>query len=191
MLSAAWHAYISLPRGDKSSHQEQKKSGSEWDVGQNQNQALSAVRQGAVHERAPAGLFPLEAAHMAGRHLEGGQGDAPASAGGEPEPSGYRRPGFIGNRSRHRAARARPPAQADRQDRRSARAHRRWYLRLLRGDRRADLDPPPGSAPDRDAVGGSAGAPRAARAGVSRRLITSFPLPLRERVPSEPTGRGG
>ncbi len=53
--------------------------------------------------------------------------------------------------------------------------HRRRHLRLLRGDRRADLAAPPGSAPDRDAVGGSAGAPRAARAGLSRRL-SLFPL---------------
>src|ERR1039458_1010299 len=102
MLSGAWHTYISLPRGDKSSHQKQNKSGSKANIGQNKNQDLSAVRQGAVHERAPAGLFPLEAAQLAGRHLEGGQGDAPASAGGEPQPSGYRRPGFIGNRPRPR-----------------------------------------------------------------------------------------
>ena len=51
--------------------------------------------------------------------------------------------------------------------------HRRRLLRLLRGDRRADLAQAPRSAPDRDAVDRGAGAPRAARAGLSRRLSTA------------------
>ena len=42
-------------------------------------------------------------------------------------------------------------------------AHRRRHLRLLRGDRRADLAQAARSAPDRDPVGRSAGASRAAR----------------------------
>ena len=48
--------------------------------------------------------------------------------------------------------------------------HRRRHLRLLRGDRRADLAQASRSAPDRDAVDRGAGAPRAPRAGVSGRL---------------------
>ena len=44
------------------------------------------------------------------------------------------------------------------------RAHRRRHLRLLRGDRRADLAAAAGGAPDRDAVGRGAGAARAPRA---------------------------
>ena len=95
---------------------------------------------------------------------------APAPSGREPEPSRSRRPRLLRDRPRDRAARARPPAQADRQDRRRADAHRRRHLRLLRGDRRADLAQAPRSAPDRDPVDRGAGAPRAARAGLSRRL---------------------
>ena len=49
-------------------------------------------------------------------------------------------------------------------------AHRRRHLRLLRGDRRADLAAPARGPPDRDAVGRGAGAPRAPRARLSRRL---------------------
>ena len=37
-------------------------------------------------------------------------------------------------------------------------AHRRWLLRLLRGDRRTDLDQAAGSPPDRDALDRGAGA---------------------------------
>ena len=48
--------------------------------------------------------------------------------------------------------------------------HRRQHLRLLRGDRRADLAEAARSAPDRDAVGRGAGAPREAREGLSRRV---------------------
>ena len=48
--------------------------------------------------------------------------------------------------------------------------HRRRHLRLLRGNRRADFAAPAGSASDRDVVGRSAGAPRAARTRLSRRL---------------------
>ena len=114
--------------------------------------------------------FRVEAADLARGHPQGSQGDAAAPAGGKPESPRSRRPGVVGNRPRHRAARARSPAQADRQDRRGARPHRRRHLRLLRGDRRADRAAASGSAPDRDAVGRSAGAPRAARARLSRRL---------------------
>src|SRR6202043_2909081 len=49
-------------------------------------------------------------------------------------------------------------------------AHRGRHLRLLRGDRRADLDQATRSAPDRDAVDRGAGAPRTPRARLSRRL---------------------
>ena len=50
-------------------------------------------------------------------------------------------------------------------------AHRRRHLRLLRGDRRADRAQAARGAPDRDAVGRGAGAARAARARLPRRLI--------------------
>ena len=43
--------------------------------------------------------------------------------------------------------------------------HRGRHLRLLRGDRRADLAPTARSASDRDPVDRGAGAPRAARSG--------------------------
>ena len=52
------------------------------------------------------------------------------------------------------------------------RPHRRRQLRLLRGDRRADLAAPARGASDRDAVGRSAGAPRAPRARLSGRLTS-------------------
>ena len=51
------------------------------------------------------------------------------------------------------------------------RPSRRRQLRLLRGDRRADLAQAARGASDRDAVGRGAGAPRAPRARLSRRLI--------------------
>ncbi len=81
-----------------------------------------------------------------------------------------RRSRLLGDRPRDRAARARPPAQADRQDRRRDPAHRGRHLRLLRGDRRADRAQAARGAPDRDALDRGAGAPRAARAGLSGRL---------------------
>jgi hypothetical protein len=68
----------------------------------------------------------------------------------------------------------RPPAQADRQDRRRHRPHRRQHLWLLRGDRRADLAEAAGGPADRDALARSPGAPRAQRARLPRRLR---PLP--------------
>src|SRR5664279_948707 len=104
MLSATWGPYISLPHREGGlSAQEQTKEDREFsgDVGENQD--ISADRQGAVHERAAAVLFPPEAAQLAGGHPPGGQGYLAASAGREPEPPRYRRPGVIGNRPRHRA----------------------------------------------------------------------------------------
>ena len=82
--------------------------------------------------------FRAQAARLEGRDPAGGARDAPASAGREPEPPRPRRPRLLRDRPRDRAARPRPPAQADRQDRRRPAAHRRRHLRLLRGDRRAD-----------------------------------------------------
>ena len=64
----------------------------------------------------------------------------------------------------------RPPAQADRQDRRRAGAHRGGHLRLLRGDGRAHRPEAPRRAAHRHAVARSPGASRAAREGVPRRL---------------------
>ena len=111
--------------------------------------------------------------------LQGGARHAAASPGREPESPRSRRPRLVGDRPRDRAARARPPAQADRQDRRRDPAHRRRHLRLLRGDRRADRAQAPRGAPDRDAVDRGAGAPRAARAGLSRRLGFAPPTEFR------------
>ena len=70
-------------------------------------------------------------------------------------------------------AHPRPPAQADRQDRCGAAPDRRWLLRFLRGDGRADFAQAPGCAAHRDPVHRSAGTPRAARKGLSRRLGSS------------------
>ena len=50
--------------------------------------------------------------------LRGGAGNAGHPPERKREPSGHRRPGLLGDRSGDRAARARPSAQADRQDRR-------------------------------------------------------------------------
>ena len=55
-------------------------------------------------------------------------------------------------------------------------AHRRRHLRFLRGDRRADLFASTGSTPDRDPLGRSAGASRAARTHLSRRLNAASEL---------------
>ena len=89
----------------------------------------------------------------------------------ERKPSRHRRPRFLGDRPRHRAARPRPAAQTDRQDRRGPRPDRGGHLRLLRGDRRPDLDPSPRGPTDRDPLARGAGAPRAQRARLPRRLI--------------------
>src|SRR5207302_3884972 len=58
----------------------------------------------------------------------------------------------------------------DLQDRFGAAADRGQHLRLLRGDRRADLAEAARSPPDRNAVGRGAGAPREARKGLPRRV---------------------
>ena len=59
------------------------------------------------------------------------------------------------------------------------RAHRGRHLRLLRGDRRADRAQAPRGAPDRHAVGRGAGASRAPRARLPRRLSrASVPGPV-------------
>ena len=84
VLSACGRAYISQPheRG-RTLRKDIRRHGREWDVGQDQE--LSALGQGAVHERAPARVFSRQAPGMAGGHPEGSQGDAAAFAGGEPE----------------------------------------------------------------------------------------------------------
>src|SRR3981189_3517260 len=66
--------------------------------------------------------------------------------------------------------RARAPAQGDPQDRCRAAGNGGRHLRLLGGDRRADLDQAPRGPPDRDPVDRGSGTPRAARTGVSRRV---------------------
>src|SRR3974377_2282304 len=69
---------------------------------------LSAKRKRAVHERAPAGLFPAEAAQLAGGHPQGGQRDPPALARRKPESSGPRRPRIFGDRPRDQTPRPGP-----------------------------------------------------------------------------------
>src|SRR5262249_54004603 len=49
---------------------------------------LSPFGSGTLHERAPARLFPQQAAGVAGGHPSGGAGDVAASAGRKPKPSG-------------------------------------------------------------------------------------------------------
>ena len=98
------------------------------------------------------------------------QGNPRRAAERKREPSRFRRPRLFGNRSRDRAARARPAAQADRQDRGRARANRRRNLRLLHRNGRSDLAAPARRAADRDAVGRGARAPRAPREDLSRRI---------------------
>ncbi len=80
--------------------------------------------------------------------------------------------GLLGDGPRHRTARPRPAAQADRQDRCGHLPDRRWFVRLLRGNRRAHLAEAPGSPPDRHALARSPGASRAQRARVPGRLKT-------------------
>ena len=94
----------------------------------------------------------------------------------------FRRSRLRGDGAGDRAAGARSSAQADRQDRCCPAAHRRWYLRLLRGDRRADLAATPRSAPDRNPVDHCPGGPRTARTRLSRRLIVTAPGSLPESV---------
>src|ERR1700726_4969834 len=148
---------------------------------------LSTLRKRAFHERPPARLFSRQAAGVEGRD-PARIADHPADAPGrERQSSRSRRPRLLRDRSRDRAARPRPAAQADLQDRRRAAAHRRQHLRLLRGDRRADLAETAGGASDRDALGGSPGASREARKSLSGRVglgrkLRSFCCPTRFRV---------
>src|SRR5215475_15499151 len=115
---------------------------------------------------------------MEGRNPAGVEADAAGFAGRKRQSSRSRRSGLLRNRSGDRTARPRPPAQADLQDRRRAAANRGQYLRLLRGDRRADLAEAARSPPDRDAVGGGAGASREARKGLPRRIAPAIRLLL-------------
>ena len=86
------------------------------------------------------------------------------------ESPGSRRPCVVRNRPGNRASRSRPAAQADSQDRIGAAAHRGRDIRLLRGDRRADRAEASRRPADRNPVDRGAGAPRAPRKGLSRRL---------------------
>src|ERR1700730_8399500 len=130
-------------------------------VGSGTRARVSSNRGRAFHERAAAGVFPPEAVALEGRDPARGARDASAPAEREREPPRYRRPRLLGDRPLNRTQGARPPAQADLQDRRGTHAYRGRHLRLLRGDRRADLSAALGSAPDRDAVDRRAGAARA------------------------------
>ena len=116
-------------------------------------------------------VFPPQADRLA--RIDSGREPRHAGrpAAGKRKPPRLRRPSVFGNRPRDRAARPRPPAQTDRQDRGRAGPHRRRLLRLLRRDRRSHLAQAPRRASDRDSVGRGAGAPRTARADLSRRVI--------------------
>src|ERR1044071_3354420 len=74
---------------------------------------LPADGKRAFHERAPAREFPRQAAHLEGRDPQGSARHTPAPSGRKPESPRPGRPRFLRDRSRDRAARARPPAQAD------------------------------------------------------------------------------
>src|SRR4029079_924092 len=65
-----------------------------------QDQKLSAVRQGAVYELAPARVFSRKAALLERGHTQGSQGTAAASSRGESESSRPRGSRVIRNRSR-------------------------------------------------------------------------------------------
>src|ERR1700681_4349876 len=174
---AARHA-ISAAHNDRVTVGKQKPGiGRAFDaVGSGTRARVSSNRGRAFHERAAAGVFPPEAVALEGRDPARGARDASTSAEREREPPRYRRPRLLGDRPFDRAQGARPPAQADLQDRRATRAHRGRDLWLLRGDRRADLAQAPGGAPDRDAVDRRAGAARAEgkspprRAGLTPRM---------------------
>src|SRR5512143_2005581 len=97
ILSAEWRTYISLPLGGGGTTRPKiKNQGVGGNVGQNQK--LSAVRQGAVYERAPARIFSRQAARLEGGHTQGSQGNAAASSRREPESPRSRGPRVIRNR---------------------------------------------------------------------------------------------
>src|ERR1700680_1615890 len=146
-----------------------------WGGCSGERQELTPVRSRALHERAVAGIFPQQVAGVEGGYPEGGARDAATFAGRKPKPSGLCRPRLLGDGAGDRAAGARASAQADRPDRCCPAVHRRWCLRLLRGNRRADLAATPRSAPDRDPVDHGPGGPRTARTRLSRRLIVTAP----------------
>src|SRR5262249_2705857 len=104
VLSADCETYISLPRMGSCAPNKQKKTGSTWDAGQDQK--LSAIRQGAVHERTAARIFSHEIACEERRQSEGGQRDTAAPPGRKSESPGYCRPGFLRDGPCHRAASA-------------------------------------------------------------------------------------
>ena len=132
---------------------------------------LPAFRQRAVHERAPARLFPRQAARP-GRKTSSKEAKETLQ---HLQDENQNHPD-LADRASSETDRAIELRARDRQRKLIAKIDaalapdRRRHLRLLRGDRRADRAAPPRSAPDRDAVDRGAGAPRAPRAGLSRRL---------------------
>src|SRR6516165_6498142 len=108
VLSADCETYISLPRMGSCAPKRQKKTGSTWDAGQDQK--LSAIRQGAVHERTAARIFSHEVACVERGHPQGSQRDTAAPPGRKSESPGSCRPGFLRDGSRNRAASARSAA---------------------------------------------------------------------------------
>src|SRR5262249_19392327 len=104
VLSADCDTYISLPRMGSCAPKKQKKTGSTWDAGQDQK--LSAIRQGAVHERTAARIFSHEIACVERGHPEGGQRETAAPPGRKSESPGYCRADFIQDEPCHRAASA-------------------------------------------------------------------------------------
>ena len=86
------------------------------------------------------------------------------------ESSGHRRPGLLRDRSRDRTSCPGQTTQANFEDQVRARPHRGRLLWLLRRNGGSDLASPAGRTPDRHAVGRGAGAPRAAREDLPRRI---------------------
>jgi len=99
-------------------------------------------RQRAIHDDRQRELFPAKSA--AWRKTFSGRPRRPSSTSrNETRITLISPTGLIGDRPGDRAARARPPAQADRKDRRALARNRGRHVWLLRRDRRANLDQAP------------------------------------------------
>src|SRR5271154_2727891 len=132
---------------------------------------LSSVRRRGVYEPAAGRIFSTEAIAVAGCSVGRIIRHTAAPEGGEPAEAGSDRPRIAGSRTRDRAAHPRPRTQADLEDRWGAQPDRPRYLRLLRGDRRADRHSPSRSPADRHPQHRGAGTPRAHGADPPRRLM--------------------
>ena len=143
-------------------------------LGKRLNGYRPTEREPFMNEQA-ARLLSDEAADLERRDPGREPGNSGNPPGGKPQSPRLRRPRVLRDRPLDRASRPRPSAKADFQDRRRAETPRRRHLRLLRGDRRADQPETARRPPDRDAIDRGAGAARAARAGLSRRIKRRAP----------------